>query len=216
MAENRFNDRKLVPYLLLALTVLWIAIASQRWGDQKAGVRPVKDRTPVADLVFPQLDGKSWRLSDHRGEVVLINYWASWCAPCRQETPGLIDLARDYRYKGLSIVGVSMDEGGRRAVESFMREFHMPYPVLMPDLSSPSAPAIDALPTTLLVDRNGRAAKSYIGAVRENVFRADLDRLLAEQPAPSVSFSPNRAGGVQFVRAGLPAPASGALHPSTR
>ncbi|MGA2878101.1 MAG: TlpA disulfide reductase family protein [Bryobacteraceae bacterium] len=180
--ERKLNYRKLLQYLLFAVAVLWIAIGVETWSDEKAGVRAVKDRTRMADLVLPQLDGSSWRLSDHRGQVVLINYWASWCAPCRQETPGLIDLARDYRYKGLSIVGVAMDEGGKPAVESFLREFHVPYPVLMPDLASPSAPAIDALPTTVLVDRNGRAAKSYIGAVRETVFRADVDRLLAEQP----------------------------------
>jgi cytochrome c biogenesis protein CcmG, thiol:disulfide interchange protein DsbE len=184
LAENKLNYRRLFQYLLFAIAVLWIALASQSWTDQKAGVRAVKDRTHMADLVFPQLNGSFWRLSDHRGEVVLINYWASWCGPCRQETPGLIDLARDYRYKGLSIVGVSMDMGGKPAVESFMSEFHLPYPVLMPDLASPSAPAIDALPTTVLVDRNGRAAKSYVGAVRESIFRADVDRLLAEQVPP--------------------------------
>jgi thiol-disulfide isomerase/thioredoxin len=183
LAENTPKLRKIALYLLFGGAVLWIAIASQNWSDQKAGVRAIKDRTPIADLTFPQLNGKSWRLSEHRGEVVLINYWASWCAPCRQETPGLIDLARDYRYKGLSIVGVSMDEGGKPAVESFLREFHLPYPVLMPELSSPSAPAIDALPTTVLVDRNGRVAKAYFGAVREAVFRADVDRLLSESPA---------------------------------
>ena len=189
--ENRPNYRKLIRYLLFAAAVVWIAIGVESWSDQKAGVRAVKDRTPMADLAFPQFDGASWRLSDHRGQVVLINYWASWCAPCRQETPGLINLARDYRYKGLSIVGVSMDgvdqsaEGGKRAVESFLSEFHMPYPVLMPNFASPSAPAVDALPTTVLVDRNGRAAKAYIGAVRESVFRADVDRLLRESPALS-------------------------------
>jgi cytochrome c biogenesis protein CcmG/thiol:disulfide interchange protein DsbE len=186
--------RKLLQYLLFAAAILWIAFASQSWTDQAAGVKEVKDRKPVADLVLPELNGGSWRLSDHRGQVVLINYWASWCAPCRQETPGLIDLARDYRYKGLSIVGVSMDgvdksaEGGKRAVQSFMSEFHLPYPVLMPDFALPSAPAVEALPTTVLLDRNGRAAKSYIGAVRESVFRADVDRLLAEQRAPSPSI----------------------------
>jgi thiol-disulfide isomerase/thioredoxin len=201
--ENKPKYRKLLSYLLFAGAILWIAIASQSWSDQKAGVRPVKDRTPVANLVFPQLNGGSWRLSDHRGEVVLINYWASWCAPCRQETPGLIDLARDYRYRGLSVVGISMDEGGKPAVESFLREFHLPYPVLMPNLASPSAPAIDALPTTVLVDRNGRVAKSYVGAVRETVFRADVDRLLAEQPAaPAVTASPIRKpSGVAHVSA---------------
>jgi len=184
LLENKPNYRKLLQYLLFAAAVLWIALATQNWTDQEAGVRPVKDRKPVADLALPQLDGGSWRLSDHRGQVVLINYWASWCAPCRQETPGLIDLSREYRYKGLSIVGVSMDEGGKRAVESFMSEFHMPYPVLMADLTVPPVPAVEALPTTVLVDRNGRVAKSYIGAVRETVFRADVDRLLAEQSTP--------------------------------
>ena len=183
--EQSLNSRKLLKYFLFAAAVLWIAVAAHRWADPPAGVSAVKDRKPVADLVLPRLNGGSWRLSDHRGQVVLINYWASWCGPCREETPGLANLARDYRYKGLSIVGVSMDEGGRTAVESFLREFHVPYPVLMPDLASPSAPAVDALPTTVLLDRNGLAAKSYIGAVRESVFRADVDRLLAEQPAPT-------------------------------
>jgi cytochrome c biogenesis protein CcmG, thiol:disulfide interchange protein DsbE len=191
--ENKPNYRRLLQYLLFAVAVLWIALASQRWSDQAVGVKAVKDRHPMADLAFPQLNGSSWRLSEHRGQVVLINYWASWCAPCRQETPGLISLARDYRYKGLSIVGISMDEGGKKAVESFQSEFHMPYPVLMPDLASLSAPAVDALPTTVLVDRNGRAAKTYIGAVRESVFRADVDRLLAEavtsSPSPSASHT---------------------------
>lgn len=184
MNEKKPNYRKIIQYALFALAVVWIAIGVQTWSDQPAGVRAEKDRTRMADLAYPQLNGTSWRLSDHRGQVVLINYWASWCAPCRQETPGLIDLARDYRYKGLSIIGVSMDEGGKPAVESFLREFHLPYPVLMPDLASPAAPAVDALPTTVLVDRSGRAAKSYIGAVKESVFRADVDRLLAEQASP--------------------------------
>jgi cytochrome c biogenesis protein CcmG, thiol:disulfide interchange protein DsbE len=192
--ENTPNYRKLLQYLLFAAAVLWMALASESWTDQEAGVKTVKDRKAVADLALPQLQGGSWRLSDHRGQVVLINYWASWCAPCRQETPGLIDLARDYRYKGLSIVGISMDgvderdDGGKRAVESFMNEFHLPYPVLMPDFASPSAPAVEALPTTVLLDRNGRVAKSYIGAVRETVFRADVDSLLAEKSPPSSSI----------------------------
>lgn len=185
---KKINYRKVIPYTLFVVAMVWIAANLQDWSDQPSGVRPVKDRHAVADLVMPQLAGGDWKLSDHRGEVVLINYWASWCGPCRQETPGLIDLARDYRYKGLTIVGVSMDEGGKPAVEGFLREFHVPYPVLMPDLKSPKAPAIEDLPTTVLVDRHGRAAKSYIGAVQEAVFRADVDRLLAEKPPASGSI----------------------------
>jgi thiol-disulfide isomerase/thioredoxin len=185
LLENKSHYRKFVQYLLFGVAVLWIILASQSWTDQGAGVKEPKDRHAVADLAFPELNGSSWRLSDHRGQVVLINYWASWCGPCRQETPGLIALARDYRYKGLDIVGISMDEGGKPAVEGFLSEFHLPYPVLMPDLALPSAPAVEALPTSVLIDRNGLAAKSYVGAVRESVFRADVDQLLAEK-APSL------------------------------
>jgi thiol-disulfide isomerase/thioredoxin len=196
---NKLNYRKLLQYALFGVAVIWIAIASQSWSDSSPGVKAVKDRKPVANLVMPVLNGGAWRLSDHRGEVVLVNYWASWCTPCREETPGLIDLARDYRYKGLSIVGVSMDEGGLPAVQSFLREFHLPYPVLMPDLASPSAPAVDALPTSVLLDREGRVAKSYVGAVRESLFRADVDRLLAEtvtsSPSPSASRTARESPG---------------------
>jgi thiol-disulfide isomerase/thioredoxin len=187
LQENKSKYRKFVQYLLFAVAVLWIAFAWQSWSDQGAGVKAPKDRHPIADMTFPELNGSAWRLSDHRGEVVLINYWASWCGPCRQETPGLIDLARDYRYRGLAIVGVSMDQGGKPAVEEFLNEFHMPYPVLMPDLASPKAPAVEALPTTILVDRNGLVAKSYVGAVRETVFREDVDKLLAEKALPALS-----------------------------
>ena len=185
MEPQKSKYRKVVQYLLFGVAVLWIALASQSWFDVSPGVQPVKNRHPLADLSFPQLNGGAWRLSDHHGEVVLINYWASWCGPCREETPGLIDLARNYRYRGLEIVGVSMDQGGKPAVEQFMNEFHMPYPVLMPDLASPKAPVVEALPTTVLVDRNGLVAKSYVGAVHENIFREDVDKLLSEKPTPA-------------------------------
>jgi thiol-disulfide isomerase/thioredoxin len=187
LPDKKPNYAKLIRYALFVLAVIWVAFVAQRWNDSSGGIRAVKDRRPLSALAMPELNGGDWRLKDHRGEVVLINYWASWCGPCREETPGLISLARDYRYKGLSIVGVSMDEGGKPAVEGFLREFHLPYPVLMPDLASPSAPAVDALPTTVLVDREGRVAKSYVGAVRESVFRADVDKLLAEGKASSVA-----------------------------
>jgi cytochrome c biogenesis protein CcmG/thiol:disulfide interchange protein DsbE len=74
--ENKPNYRKIIQYLLFAAAVVWIAIGLETWSDQKAGVRPLKDRTRMADLVFPQLEGGAWRLSEHRGQVVLINYWA--------------------------------------------------------------------------------------------------------------------------------------------
>jgi cytochrome c biogenesis protein CcmG/thiol:disulfide interchange protein DsbE len=176
--------RKFLQYLLFAAVVIWIAIGLQSWNNDTGAVKAARDRKPVPDVALPQLDGNSrWRLSDHHGQVVLINYWATWCAPCRQEMPGLAKLARDYQPKNLAVVGVSMDEGGRSAVQPFVNRFPVPYPVLLADLASPFATEV-ALPTTILVDRQGRAAKTYVGAVRESVFRADVDSLLAESVLP--------------------------------
>jgi len=180
VTDRQKNIRKLIQYGLFVGVVLWIAFAFQSWNNDTGHIKPPAQRKALEDLVMPGLDGASWRLSDHRGEVVLINYWASWCGPCRQETPGLVSLARDYRYKGLALVGVSLDKGDKAPVQSFVKEFHMTYPVVFPATAQPFASDVEAIPTTVLVDRQGRVAKTYVGAVRESVFQADVDSLLAE------------------------------------
>src|SRR5579863_3581651 len=79
------KHRKLLQYLLFAAVVIWIAVGLQSWNNDTGAVKAPRDRKPVPDVALPQLDGNStWRLSDHQGQVVLINYWATWCAPCRQ------------------------------------------------------------------------------------------------------------------------------------
>jgi len=175
------KHRKLLKYMLFATVVVWIAVGIQHWSEDTGPIKAPADRKPMRDLTLPQLDGSTWRLSDHRGQIVLVNYWATWCEPCRQETPGLVKLAHDYQPKGLAIVGVSMDEDRPATVREFAKYFRIPYPVLMGTSFQPFASNVEALPTTILVDTQGRAAKTYVGAVRESVFRADVDHLLAER-----------------------------------
>jgi thiol-disulfide isomerase/thioredoxin len=113
------------------------------------------------------------------GEVVLINYWATWCGPCRVETPGLARLAADT--KGLAVVGISMDRGDKGPVRGFVRQMKIGYPIAFPEPLSQEAEAIVGLPTTILVDKEGRVAKTYIGETREPEFREDVGKLLAER-----------------------------------
>ncbi len=80
------------------------------------------------------------------------------------------------------MLGSFVDEGGTEAIQAFVHEFELPYPVGLVDPASPLASAVESLLTTILVDRDGRVAKTYMGAVRESVFEADIDRLLAEMP----------------------------------
>ena len=126
------------------------------------------------------LDGGEWRLRDHRGEVVLMNYWATWCAPCRKELPGLAALTEEPQNKGLAVVGVSMDQGSRAGVKSFVEHYKLPYPIVFPDELSNTEASSVGLPTTVLIDRSGRIAKTYLGAVKRGDFESDVKALLSE------------------------------------
>lgn len=148
---------------------------------QSGGIASVGKRKPMPELVMQELDGGTWRMADHRGQVVLVNYWASWCGPCWEETPGLIRLAQEMGPKGLAVVGVAMDEGGTAKVREFVERFHVPYPVALPERMSQMGYGLEGVPTTVLVDREGRVAKTYVGAVREGDFEEDVGVLLAER-----------------------------------
>ena len=159
---------------------LFYAIASR--GTTTSGrLTPVQERKHLADVTVSDLQGKTWRLTEHRGKVVLLNFWATWCPPCRRETPDLVRLANSHRENGLTVVGISMDDGGPEAVRQFVSEFKIPYTVAMPDQRFTLADRVEVLPTTLLIDQQGRLAKTYEGGANESTFRADVDALLREQ-----------------------------------
>ena len=136
------------------------------------------DDVQKADFKLEDLDGKKVTLSGLRGKIVLVNFWATWCPPCREEIPGFIRLAKS---RGdLDIAGIAMDDGDAAGVRQFAKAAGVTYPVLLPSASSPIVDAIQSLPTTLLVDKMGRIAKQYIGEVSERTVREDVDRLMAE------------------------------------
>jgi cytochrome c biogenesis protein CcmG, thiol:disulfide interchange protein DsbE len=158
-----------------------VALAWHYGAKQSGGMVPAASRREMPGLVLEQLGGGMWRMEDHRGQVVLINYWATWCGPCREETPGLGRLSRELGPEGLAVVGVSLDEGDRGKVQSFVDGFRLPYPVAFPAAMSQMGQGLEGIPTTILVDRQGRVAKTYVGAVREGDFREDAKVLLGER-----------------------------------
>jgi len=149
---------------------------------QAAGVTAEESRRPMADLALMDVNGGTWRLRDHRGEVVAVNLWATWCGPCREETPAIVRVVRDLGPKGFVVIGVSLDEGDREAkVRAFSERYGVNYPMGFPDAMSQMSAGLEGIPTTLLVDRKGRVAKVYVGEMRESVLRTDAGTLLEER-----------------------------------
>src|SRR3984885_3243684 len=171
-------------WVRFAVGVFGFGIVAAVWHfgtRQSGGIRPAGERTAMPELVMAQLDGGTWRMADHRGQVVLVNYWATWCGPCWEETPGLIRLSQEMGPKGLAGVGVSLDGGGTGRGKKFVDEFPVPYPVVLPERMSQMEYGLEGVPTTVLVDRYGRVAKTYVGAVRQADFKTDVEALLAGQ-----------------------------------
>jgi thiol-disulfide isomerase/thioredoxin len=165
--------------LLAAVGILAVSLMRDR-SKPSASIASTRGRRQLIDFRLADLAGSRWQLSDRRGKVVLVNFWATWCPPCRQETPGLVRLYRDYRAKGVEVVGIAMDDDPRRAVPPFLLRYSVPYTVLVPDSSFQLASDIDSLPTTLLIDRKGRVAKVYVGAIGESEVEDELNALLKE------------------------------------
>jgi cytochrome c biogenesis protein CcmG, thiol:disulfide interchange protein DsbE len=161
-----------------------VLLGAVRWhiARQSAGLRPVAERRAMGPLELPQLDGGEWKLADHRGQVVLINYWATWCEPCQEELPGLMQVARESGPKGLAVVGVSLDAGAnaQTKVQQFVARYRIAYPVAFADAMRGGPFSVEVLPTTVLIDRQGRVAKRYVGGVERDDVARDVAALLAE------------------------------------
>ncbi len=130
------------------------------------------------DFTLPQLDGQGLRLSSYRGKVVLLDFWATWCAPCREETPNLVALQQKYSPRGLQVIGVSMDDTAEPA-RVFYQQFHMNYPVVMGTAQTGELyGGVLGLPIAFLINRDGRIYAKHIGATNPGIFEKEIQSLL--------------------------------------
>jgi cytochrome c biogenesis protein CcmG, thiol:disulfide interchange protein DsbE len=121
---------------------------------------------PMPAYTAKLLDGSDYDVASERGNVVMINLWATWCGPCRYEIPELEKLHKDHAGERFKVVGVSVDEGGAQVVKEFVEEQKMTYPVVL-DPEGRLATMLDTtiLPTTILVDRQGKVVWKKLGVV---------------------------------------------------
>lgn len=134
------------------------------------------------DVEFPTLDGGSLRLSDLRGRVVLLNFWATWCIPCRSEIPTLSAMQKDMEASGLTVIGVSYDDSADM-VKEFQKEIRQDYKIVLGGENVGSKLPATPLPTTYIIDREGRIRQKIIGEKDRAGFEAAIKPLLDEKPA---------------------------------
>jgi peroxiredoxin len=134
-------------------------------GDPKtASVKPGKERKAAPDFELKDANGHTVRLSDYRGKVVLLDFWATWCGPCKIEIPWFQEFERENKDKGFAVLGVAMDEEGWAVVKPFAHYMNINYRLMIGDDSiAERFGGVDALPTTFLIDREGKIAAVHVG-----------------------------------------------------
>ena len=151
----------------LVLLVAVAALPGAAWaGDpfaELALLRPGRP-TAAADFAAPSLTPQPLRLSDFKGKVVFLNFWATWCPPCKEEMPSMERLHRRYKERGFTILAVSIDTGGSAPVAAFVKKFGLTFPIgLDPEFVVAKQYAIRGLPSTFLIDKTGNIAAAAVG-----------------------------------------------------
>ena len=167
------KNQKVINLIVFFALVL-AGFTADASAQARQNVKPIEK--PLPNLTLNTIDGKKWSLYENRGRVVLINFWATWCAPCRTETPMLINLGKEYKDRGLKLVGIALDTGGTNLIKKFIADYKIDYPILLPVPGS-ALSRIDPVPTTLLIDAEGRLAKKYVGELPEDILRQDIEQL---------------------------------------
>jgi peroxiredoxin len=180
------TPRALAERCVSCSVALWQHLSASS-GPSATQAPLLKDRKPASDFVRDDTAGKSMRLSGLKGKVVLLNFWATWCGGCQVEIPWLIDFQNQYQDRGLAVVGVSMDADGWKSVRPYLKEKNVNYSTVIGNEELAKRYGVEAMPVTLLIDREGKIAALHVGLVSKSDYQAEIETLLRENSSASTN-----------------------------
>jgi thiol-disulfide isomerase/thioredoxin len=179
------NPLALVVVAVVAAAMLYFGFHMAR----RAGSEPpqlVGKSSVAPDFTLQTLDGKDMKLSDLRGKAVLLNFWATWCGPCKIETPWLVQLQNQYGAQGLQVIGVAMDDSGKEDIAKFAKDMGVNYPVLLgKEAVGDAYGGVPALPESFFIGRNGKIVDRIIGLKGRGEIEDSIKKALSTEASPA-------------------------------
>jgi len=169
--------KRIVIWLIVATCLVGLYVMSRRATPKP---RSAASGNLAPDFTVIDLDGHKLTLSDFKGKVVLLNFWATWCAPCRSEIPHFVEMQNKYGPQGFQVIGISMDDDAK-PVREFYQEYKLNYPVAVgDDKLAERYGGVLGLPINFIIDREGRIYAKHLGATDVSVFDQQVQELLAK------------------------------------
>lgn len=170
-----------------AALALLLASCSRPSSSPTGDLKSQAERKAAPNFSLKDADGNAVNLADYRGKVVLVNFWATWCGPCEAEIPWFIEFEKKYKDQGFAVLGVSMDDDGWKSVRPYIASHKINYRIMIgSEVVSQQFGEIESLPTSFVLDREGRIASNHVGLVDKVDYQNEIVKLLQDPKSIAV------------------------------
>lgn len=190
MSRTRFATLALLTALFAASCQKQPSVkssAAQSTDEPEVGLRPEARRKPAPHFALKDATGATVDISSYKGKVVVVNFWATWCGPCKVEIPWFIEFQQKYKDRDFAVLGISMDDDGWKSVRPYITDHKLNYQVMIGNqVLADQYGDIESLPTTFILDRQGRIAAMHVGLVDKSDYQNEIVKLLEDPKQASL------------------------------